>query len=73
MDIFEHNRSEIGKKQAPLSERMRPRSLDEVVGQEHIIGEGRLLRRAISTGPRAQGRQPLPGLLLIRPKWPFSS
>ncbi len=47
MDIFEHNRREIGKKQAPLSERMRPRSLDEVVGQEHIIGEGRLLRRAI--------------------------
>lgn len=47
MDIFAHHRRELGKKQAPLSERMRPRTLDEVVGQEHIIGEGRLLRRAI--------------------------
>lgn len=32
---------------APLAARMRPRSLDEVVGQRHIIGEGKLLRRAI--------------------------
>jgi putative ATPase len=47
VDIFAHHRRELSKKQAPLSERMRPRTLDEVVGQEHIIGEGRLLRRAI--------------------------
>ncbi|HEY9698742.1 MAG TPA: AAA family ATPase [Trichocoleus sp.] len=33
--------------QAPLAARMRPRSLDEFVGQDHILGEGRLLRRAI--------------------------
>ena len=32
---------------APLADRMRPRSLDEFVGQAHIVGEGRLLRRAI--------------------------
>lgn len=32
---------------APLAQRMRPRSLDEYVGQEHILGEGKLLRRAI--------------------------
>ena len=32
---------------APLAERMRPRSLDEYVGQEHILGPGKLLRRAI--------------------------
>jgi len=31
----------------PLASRMRPRTLDEFVGQEHIVGEGRLLRRAI--------------------------
>jgi len=31
----------------PLAARMRPRSLDEFIGQEHIVGEGRLLRRAI--------------------------
>lgn len=47
MDIFRHNRQRITAKQAPLAERMRPRSLDEVVGQGHIIGPGRLLRRAI--------------------------
>ena len=35
------------KSEAPLAARMRPRTLDEFVGQEHIIGEGKLLRRAI--------------------------
>ena len=35
---------------APLAERMRPTTLDEFVGQEHIIGENSLLRRAIKTG-----------------------
>ena len=35
------------KKEAPLAARMRPRTLDEFVGQEHIVGPGRLLRRAI--------------------------
>ena len=35
------------KKEAPLAARMRPRTLDEYIGQEHIIGEGKLLRRAI--------------------------
>ena len=34
---------------APLADRMRPRTLDEFVGQEHIVGKGRLLRRAILT------------------------
>ncbi len=35
------------QKEAPLAARMRPRTLDEYVGQEHIVGEGKLLRRAI--------------------------
>src|SRR5258708_33226567 len=34
----------------PLAERMRPRSFKEYVGQDHIVGEGKLLRRAIETG-----------------------
>jgi len=34
-------------KAAPLATRMRPRSLEEFVGQEHILGPGKLLRRAI--------------------------
>jgi putative ATPase len=47
MDLFEHRRREQIRREAPLAARMRPRSLDEFVGQRHIVGEGRLLRRAI--------------------------
>ena len=49
MDLFEHSRQEQIRRQAPLAARMRPQALDEFVGQEHIAGEGRLLRRAIET------------------------
>ena len=38
------------KDMAPLAERMRPKTLDEFVGQEHIVGQNTLLRRAIKTG-----------------------
>src|SRR5690242_5149399 len=34
----------------PLAERMRPKSLDEFVGQEHLLGRGKLLREAIAAG-----------------------
>ena len=47
MDLFEFTRKGILEKGAPLASRMRPRTLDEVVGQEHIIGEDKLLSRAI--------------------------
>ena len=47
MDLFEHSRQEQIRQEAPLAARMRPRTLDEFVGQAHIVGEGRLLRRAI--------------------------
>jgi putative ATPase len=46
-DLFDHVRSQRLEKEAPLAARMRPRTLDEFVGQEHIVGPGRLLRRAI--------------------------
>ncbi len=49
MDLFEHHRRELQKSEAPLAARMRPRNLDEFVGQEHIAGQGKLLRRAIET------------------------
>ncbi len=49
MDLFEHHRRELSKTEAPLAARMRPRTLDEFVGQEHIVGQGKLLRRAIET------------------------
>lgn len=45
MDLFERNAA----RRAPLADRMRPRTLDEFIGQEHIVGKGRLLRRAIET------------------------
>jgi putative ATPase len=47
MDLFEHAMNERLKDEAPLAARMRPQSLDEIVGQEHIVGPGKLLRRAI--------------------------
>ncbi|PKM80922.1 MAG: AAA family ATPase [Firmicutes bacterium HGW-Firmicutes-14] len=47
MDLFEASRQEKMKKEAPLAVRMRPRTLAEFVGQEHIVGKGKLLRRAI--------------------------
>jgi putative ATPase len=47
MDLFEHAMEERMAQEAPLAARMRPRTLDEFVGQEHIIGPGKLLRRAI--------------------------
>jgi putative ATPase len=44
-DLFQHQIEE----NAPLADRMRPRTLDEFIGQKHIVGEGKLLRRAILT------------------------
>jgi putative ATPase len=47
MDLFTHAMNERMSREAPLAARMRPRTLDEIVGQDHIVGPGRLLRRAI--------------------------
>lgn len=46
-DLFDHAMQERMKHEAPLAARMRPRTLEEYIGQEHIVGEGKLLRRAI--------------------------
>lgn len=47
MDLFDQHRNELEEQDAPLAARMRPRSLDQFIGQDHIVGHGRLLRRAI--------------------------
>lgn len=47
MDLFEAHRKHQLASRAPLATRMRPRTLDELVGQEHLVGQGTLLRRAI--------------------------
>jgi putative ATPase len=46
-DLFDQAMQQRMTQEAPLAARMRPRTLDEFVGQEHIIGPGKLLRRAI--------------------------
>jgi putative ATPase len=60
------------KKQAPLADRMRPRTLDEFLGQEHLVGRGRLLRRAIEAdrltssifyGPPGTGKTTLANII----------
>lgn len=47
MDLFEKDSGGAAQRPAPLAARMRPQTLDEIVGQEHILGPGKLLRRAI--------------------------
>ena len=47
MDLFDYMREQNKEKESPLASRMRPTSLEEVVGQQHIIGKDRLLYCAI--------------------------
>ena len=46
-DLFDDAGTQARRERAPLADRMRPRTLDEFVGQDHMLGEGKLLRRAI--------------------------
>ena len=59
-DLFAHSAAKAAAKKAPLAERMRPRTLDEYVGQTRLLGPGRLLKQ-ISEG------QTLPSLILWGP------
>ncbi len=71
------------KSEAPLAARMRPRTLEEFVGQEHIIGPGRLLRRAIETdklfssiilwGPPGTGKTTLAQIIANRTQSHFET
>ena len=47
MDLFSYMKEATLEKESPLASRMRPKTLEEVVGQQHIIGEGKMLYRAI--------------------------
>ena len=47
MDLFDYMREQNQETESPLASRLRPVSLEEVVGQEHIIGKDKLLYRAI--------------------------
>ena len=48
MDLAEYSASKRQKQESPLALRLRPETLDEIVGQQHILGKDKLLYRAIS-------------------------
>jgi len=48
-NLFEQKGKELFKREAPLADRMRPRTLDEFVGQGHLLGQGKILRQAIDS------------------------
>jgi len=48
-NLFEQKGKELFKREAPLADRMRPRTLDEFVGQDHLLGQGKILRQAIES------------------------
>lgn len=81
MDLFEYNAQNELKKSSPLAYRMRPEMLDEFVGQEHIVGKGTLLHRAIQAdqlgsvifyGPPGTGKTTLARIIANTTKAHFS-
>lgn len=83
MDLFTHAMQDRMKSEAPLAARMRPRTLDEIVGQDAIVGPGRLLRRAIETdrlfssiilwGPPGTGKTTLAQVIALHTKAHFET
>ena len=72
MSLFEHQAQQQMARNAPLADRMRPRTFDEFVGQEHVVGVDRVLRRAIQAdrlpsfilwGPPGSGKTTLARLI----------
>jgi len=81
-DLFDSRARDLLRKTAPLADRMRPRTLEEFIGQDHLIGEGRLLRRAIQIdqlssliffGPPGTGKTTLARIIANTTKAQFIS
>ncbi|HNR32454.1 MAG TPA: replication-associated recombination protein A [Candidatus Hydrogenedentes bacterium] len=79
-DLFAHAAADRLKKEAPLARRVAPRTLDEIVGQDHILGPGKVLRRAIEAdritslllyGPPGSGKTALARIIAMRTKAAF--
>lgn len=80
MDLFAESRTQNRHAVAPLAVRMRPRTLDEFVGQQHFVGPGKLLRRtleadrltsAIFYGPAGTGKTSLASIIAAHTKAHF--
>lgn len=83
MDLFDHALQEDMSQSGPLAARMRPSTLDDIVGQDHIVGPGKLLRRAIEAdrlfssiiffGPPGTGKTTLARVIAHYTKAHFSN
>jgi len=82
MDLFENQRTELNKGSQPLAERMRPQDLAEFIGQDHLLGKGKVLEIAIKTdnlmslilwGPPGIGKTTLARIMAAETKSEFHS
>ena len=78
--LFDHAREKLIREEQPLAARMRPRTLEEYIGQDHILAPGRLLRRAIQAdqlsslifyGPPGTGKTTLASVIANTTKSQF--